>query len=71
MNKITGIDAALSAPAVGGSQTKLADLLDIKPQAVQRWVRKGKIPLSRMPEVARVTGIAMEVLNPEFFKAAA
>mgnify|MGYP003404856797 CR=1 FL=1 len=71
MNKITGINAALSSPVVGGSQSKLAGLLGIKPQAVQRWVRKGQIPLSRTPDVARATGISMEALNPEFFSNAA
>lgn len=36
-----------------GSQTKLAEAVKVRPQAVQQWVRAGRVPVPRVMEVAR------------------
>ncbi len=50
--------------AAGWSGEKLAAELGIKPQAVSQWKR---VPLARVFEVERVTGIPAEELRPDFF----
>lgn len=47
-----------------GSSQKLASELKIRPQAVSQWKR---IPLSRVFDVEKATGIPHEELRPDFF----
>lgn len=49
--------------AVGGGD-KLAAKLEISPQAISQWER---IPLKRVFEVERATGIPHNELRPDFF----
>jgi hypothetical protein len=59
--------AALAVMAAG-SQEKLAQKLggSLTRQAIALWVRNGRIPLRRVVEVSRVTGIPKSLLSPDF-----
>lgn len=59
--------AKLAADACG-SQYKLAKLLNIKPQAVNTWVKKGRIPAERVVAVERVSGVSRRVLRPDLYR---
>lgn len=48
--------------AFGGG--RLATALGVTPQAVSYWLKKGRIPPCRVPDVERVTGIDRHVLCP-------
>lgn len=50
--------------AAGWNGGKLAAALDIKPQAVSQWKQ---VPLARVFEVERITGIPAQELRPDFF----
>lgn len=50
----TGIERAVD---VAGSQTKLAELLGVSKQAVQKWVDRGYAPQERVVEIEAQTGI--------------
>ena len=51
-----------------GSQRKLAKLLHIKPQAVNNWVKKGRIPAERVIAVEKVSGVSRNVLRPDLYR---
>ncbi|UMY63911.1 transcriptional regulator [Pseudomonas sp. LS.1a] len=55
-----------AAKAAGG-QSKLARLLNIKPQAVQHWCTTGKIPAERVLSVEEATGIPRHELRPDLY----
>ena len=56
-----GLQKAIKA---AGGPSKLAKLLRIKPQAVSQW---DEIPLKRVVDVERVTGVRREELRPDFY----
>lgn len=56
-----GLKLAIQAVGTGD---KLAADLRITPQAVSQWE---KIPLTRVFEVERVTGVSRHKLRPDFF----
>ena len=47
-----------------GNSAKLAAALSIKPQAISQWKQ---VPLGRVFEVERITGIPHQELRPDFF----
>jgi DNA-binding transcriptional regulator YdaS (Cro superfamily) len=49
-----------------GSQTKLAYLLGVTPQAVSLWRRK-KIPAERVVGIEAATGVSRKVLRPDLY----
>lgn len=59
----TGLKQALEAAGTG---EKLAGLLGISPQAVSQWV---KIPLNRVFDIEKTTGVPRHELRPDFFDA--
>jgi DNA-binding transcriptional regulator YdaS (Cro superfamily) len=61
MNGSYGLQQAIKA---AGSKAALADKLGIRPQAVGKWTR---IPIKRVFDVERLTGISRKILCPEFF----
>jgi DNA-binding transcriptional regulator YdaS (Cro superfamily) len=58
----TGLRKAIAA---AGSKYRLAQLLGIKPTSVQEWRR---VPLQRVIDVERVTGVNRSVLRPEMYR---
>lgn len=49
-----------------GAQARIATGLNIRHQAVQQWEI---VPLERVFDVARVTGVPHHLLRPDFFNA--
>lgn len=54
----------LAVKAVGGSMTRLAELLDITPQAIAQW---DTVPINRVVDIERATGIPRERLRPDMY----
>ena len=50
--------------AAGGTSDKLASKLKITPQAISQW---RQIPLNRVFDVERETGVPRDQLRPDFF----
>jgi DNA-binding transcriptional regulator YdaS (Cro superfamily) len=46
------------------TKAKLAELLGLTPQAISYWDR---VPLERLLDVERVTGVSRAVLRPDIF----
>jgi DNA-binding transcriptional regulator YdaS (Cro superfamily) len=65
-NQQTGIDEAIQ---IAGSQTALAQLLGLTPQAVQKWVAQGFVPAERCRSVedALEHRVSRYRLNPDVF----
>ena len=51
---------------VVGRRLELSKALDITPSAVSQWA-SDKIPVGRLADVERVTGIPREKLRPDIF----
>ncbi|RUV33390.1 Cro/CI family transcriptional regulator [Mesorhizobium sp. M7A.F.Ca.MR.148.00.0.0] len=52
----------LAVEAVGGQAKKLAELLEITPQAISQWKQ---IPSDRVIAVERLTGVNRRFLRPD------
>lgn len=63
-NGMKPIESAIAA--VGGIKA-LARLLDIRYQAVQQWVRRGRPPAERCLEIERVSGVSRYALRPDVY----
>lgn len=63
---MNGIEKAIY---IAGSQTKLAKLLGITPQAVQKWAGGKQVPVTRSIEIERVLNgkITRCELRPDIF----
>ena len=57
----SGLTRAIEAAGTG---EKLAAILEITPQAISQWE---KIPLTRVFDVERLTGVPRHELRPDFF----
>jgi DNA-binding transcriptional regulator YdaS (Cro superfamily) len=55
-----GLEAAITA---SGTAVQLAAHLGITPQAINNWQR---VPLARVADVERATGVPREVLRPDY-----
>lgn len=62
------INPAVLAVQAMGTQEKLAHALKrpVTRQCIGMWVKRGRIPLSRVREVSAVTGIPKSLLSPDF-----
>ena len=49
-----------------GRLSRLAESMDITPGAISQW---DKVPAERIGDVSRVTGIPVDVLRPDIFRA--
>ncbi len=52
-----------------GSQKALADALEISPQAITKWVNRGRVPAERVIDIERATGgaVTRHVLRPDIY----
>lgn len=50
-----------------GSQTALARAVNVTPQAVQMWVKLGRVSINKLVEVERVSGVSRQQLRPDLF----
>lgn len=48
-----------------GMQTKLAELLGLRPSTISQWK---SVPVEYLPEVSEFTGISREELLPDAFR---
>lgn len=60
--KLTPLERAIGK---AGNSAKLAAALNVKPQAISQWKQ---VPLGRVFEVERITGIPHQELRPDFFE---
>lgn len=56
--------ALLKAIKEVGSVTRLAELLDVRPQAISQW---SKVPAMRVLLVERITGVSRHELRPDLY----
>jgi DNA-binding transcriptional regulator YdaS (Cro superfamily) len=63
--KILIDEGLLLAVEAAGTRYRLAKLLGVTPTAVLLWDR---VPVSRLLEVERVTGISRKKLRPELYR---
>jgi len=62
------IDALKKAVTKAGSQTALANALNISPQAVQQWLSGNRVvPVKRAKAIEKLTGIKRKQLRPDIF----
>lgn len=66
---MSGVDKAIEA--IGGNVAELARRLGIRRQAITQWKASGVVPVGRVLDVERETGVARHVLNPRFYPAPA
>lgn len=45
----------------------LASLMNLSPQAIDGWFKRGQIPAERVIEVERKTGISRHILRPDLY----
>ena len=57
-----GLQLAIKA---AGGYSELAEALGIRPQSVWQWTR---VPLNRVVEVEKVTGVSRRKLRPELYQ---
>ena len=67
MNTETPKSPIERAVAAVGSQAALARALKITPSAISQWVRDGRVPLTRVREVARISGVPAAELAPDLY----
>ncbi len=63
---VTGLEAAKAA---AGNAKKLAALLNLTGAAISRW--GDTVPLGRLLEVEKVTGVPRYILRPDLFSMSA
>ena len=54
-----------------GGRRAAAAAIGIKPQAIQKWVKRERVPIDRVAQVEGLTGIPRHVLRPDIFGEAA
>ncbi len=57
----------LPAIEAAGNMSKLARLIGVTPQTVQKWNERGRVPAERVLQVERATGIARHKLRPDLY----
>lgn len=50
-----------------GGKAKLADALRVTRSAVSHWVKGGELPVKRVLEIERLTGVSRHKLRPDIF----
>ena len=59
--------ATNKAIVLAHGQTALAQHFGIKPQAVQKWQARGRIPAMRVLGVEALTGVSRHELRPDIY----
>lgn len=62
-----GYNGVLHAAVVAGSLATIAKQVGVSPQAVQKWVEQGFVPLARIPEFESLYGVPRaELVNKRY-----
>jgi DNA-binding transcriptional regulator YdaS (Cro superfamily) len=67
MDESPELAALKAAISKAGTQQVLASKLGIGQGAVSNWVKAGRVPLKRVLEVERATGVARARLRPDLY----
>lgn len=51
----------------GRTQSELARAIGVTQGAVSHWIVAGQIPVKRVPQIAKITGIPLAELRPDVF----
>lgn len=60
-------DALDRAIEAAGTQANLAGSIGVTPQAITSWIRKGQVPVMRVLDVERATGVPRYELRPDIY----
>lgn len=65
--------AIVRAVKICGNQSRLAEILNVKPQAVQKWCRTGRVPAERvlLIEASVNRAVTRHELRPDLYPLAA
>jgi DNA-binding transcriptional regulator YdaS (Cro superfamily) len=61
------MEAIAKAVKEAGGQQALAQLCGVRYQAVQKWLRTGRVPAKRVLQIERVTGVSRHDLCPDLY----
>lgn len=50
-----------------GSQSALARAVKVSPQAVQQWVKAGRVSHKKVIETERASGVSRQALRPDIY----
>ena len=68
MSKKTAVDKVIEKL---GGRPAATRAIGISPQAMQKWVNSGRVPVERVLAVSKLTGIPASELRPDIFEGAA
>lgn len=55
------------AVEVAGGLGPMASKLGVRYQAIQQWLKRGKVPAERVLAIEQVTGISRHALRPDIY----
>jgi DNA-binding transcriptional regulator YdaS (Cro superfamily) len=58
------LDDAIKA---AGSQKALAELCDVLPPSITGWILRGRVPVDRVLQVEKGTGVSKHRLRPDIY----
>ena len=61
------MNAIQKAVKVIGGQQQLAEECGVRYQAVQKWLRRGKVPAERVIAIEAATGVSRHDLRPDIY----
>lgn len=61
------MNAIQKAVKVIGGQQQLAEECGVRYQAVQKWLRSGKVPAERVITIEAATGVSRHDLRPDIY----
>lgn len=62
-------EATILAIKRAGGQSRLADRFGVSRQAVQEWLKHGRVPADKVLAVEELSGISRHLLRPDVFGA--
>lgn len=57
------------AVKIAGNASLLGERIGVSPQAVNQWLKRGRVPVERVLIVESMTGVARHELRPDIYPA--